>query len=382
MGLQSSLWLKSHVGSWDYSGDSQRVRHELTRSRYLSRHRPVARRRGGIGSEGNSNMRLLLSASRFSLSASVIALGAAWSAPASAQNSNPVTPTEAQQCSKLPTPQEQALCAQGAAQPEGTAAQSGDIATLPPQQVEKNKAQSGAIVVTGSRIRTSPYTSPDPITVINPDLERKGGASSTAEPLQENPVAAGSVQITDVISAGNFVNNGGPGVETLSLRGLGASRTLVLVNGRRAGPAGTRGSIDGFDLNVLPSTIIQSVDILKTGASSIYGSDAVAGVVNIHTKTATDGLVVRGFSSVPFKSGGGSWDVSGAWGKEFSRGHILIAVDYTHHDRLKRGDRDYLDCGHENLFDSTGLRHDIVDPRTGQPRCTGPIQNMLLIQDL
>ena len=327
-------------------------------------------------------MRLLSSASRFSLSASVIALGAAWSSPAFAQNPSPVTPTEAQQCAKLATPQEQALCAQGAAQPEGTAAQSGDIATLPPQQVEKNKAQSGAIVITGSRIRSSPYTSPDPITVINPDLELKGGASSTAELLQENPVAAGSFQITDVISAGNFVNNGGPGVETISLRGLGASRTLVLVNGRRAGPAGTRGAIDGFDLNVLPSTIIQSIDILKTGASSIYGSDAVAGVVNLHTKTATDGLVVRGFSSVPFKSGGGTWDVSGAWGKEFSRGHILVAVDYTHRDRLKQSDRDYLNCSTENLFDSQGLRHDVVDPRTGKGRCVGSIQNMLLFQDV
>jgi iron complex outermembrane receptor protein len=328
-------------------------------------------------------MRLIQSASRFALSASVIALGAAWASPASAaQNPSPVTPTEAEQCSKLTNPQEQALCLQGQAQPEGTAAQQGDIATLPPQQVEKNKAESNAIVITGSRIRTSPYTSPDPITVINPDLEIKGGASSTAELLQENPVAAGSFQITSVISAGNFVNNGGPGVETLSLRGLGASRTLVLVNGRRAGPAGTRGSIDGFDLNVLPSTIIQSIDILKTGASSIYGSDAVAGVVNIHTKTATDGIVLRGFSSVPFQSGGGTWDLSGAWGKEFSRGHVLVAVDYTHRDRLKRGDRDYLDCANENLFDSEGFRHDVVDPRTGKPRCVGPIQNMLLISDI
>jgi iron complex outermembrane recepter protein len=329
-------------------------------------------------------MRLFSSASRFTLSASVIALGAAWASPAFAQPTpqNPVTPTEAEQCSKLTNPQEQALCLQAQTQPEGSANQSGDIATLPPQQVEKNKAESNAIVVTGSRIRTSPYTSPDPITVINPDLEIKGGASSTAELLQENPVAAGSFQITDVISAGNFVNNGGPGVETISLRGLGASRTLVLVNGRRAGPAGTRGAIDGFDLNVLPSTIIQTIDILKTGASSIYGSDAVAGVVNIHTKTATDGLVVRGFSSVPFESGGGSYDVSGAYGKEFSRGHVLIAGDFTHRDRLKQSDRDYLNCSTENLFDSDGNRHDVVDPRTGKGRCVGSIQNMLLFQDV
>jgi len=331
-------------------------------------------------------MRLLSVASRFTVSASVIAFGAAWASPAFAQSPNPVTPTEAQQCSKLPTEQERALCIQGTAQPEGTADQSGDIATIPPQQAAKNKAQSGQIVITGSRIRTSPYTSPDPVTVINPELELKGGASSTAEILQTNPVAAGSFQLSDTVTGGNFLfsgADGGPGAESLSLRGLGADRTLILVNGRRAGPAGVRGSVAAFDLNVLPSVLIQSIDILKTGASSIYGSDAVAGVVNIHTKTATNGIELRGFSSFPFDSGGESQDISAAWGKEFGgRGHIMVAVDYNRQDRLKRGDRDYLNCGHENLFDEDGNRMDVVDPRTGKPRCVGPIQNMILVPNL
>ena len=328
-------------------------------------------------------MRCLSPASRFTLSASVIALGAAWAAPAFAQNPNPVTPNEAQSCANLPTPQEQALCLQAQTKPEGTADQQGDIATLPPQQVEKNKAESNAIVVTGSRIRTSPYTSPDPVTVINPELELKGGAASTAEILQTNPVAAGSFQLSQTVTGGNFLfsgADGGPGSQSLSLRGLGADRTLILVNGRRAGPAGVRGSVAAFDLNVLPSVLIQSVDILKTGASSIYGSDAVAGVVNIHTKTATNGIEVRGFASAPFQSGGGSEDISAAWGKEFGgRGHVMIAVDYNKQDRLKRGDRSYLDCAHENLFDPDGNRMDVRDPRTGEPRCVGPIQNMVLM---
>src|SRR5690349_4927211 len=265
-------------------------------------------------------MRVFSVASRFAVSASVIAFGAAWASPALAQNPNPVTPTEAEQCAKLATEQERALCVQGQAQPEGTADQSGDIATIPPQQAAKNKAASGQIVITGSRIRTSPYTSPDPVTVINPELELKGGASSTAEILQTNPIAAGSFQLSQTVTGGNFLfsgADGGPGAESLSLRGLGADRTLILVNGRRAGPAGVRGSVAAFDLNVLPSVLIQSIDILKTGASSIYGSDAVAGVVNIHTKTATNGIELRGFSSFPFESGGESQDISAAWGKEF-----------------------------------------------------------------
>ena len=326
--------------------------------------------------------------SRLSLSVSVLALGAVWASPASAQTAqNPVTPTEAQQCAKLSAPTERALCVQGQAQPQGTADQSGEMATFPPQQLAKNKAELGAIVVTGSRIRTSPYTSPDPVTVISPELELKGGASSTAEILQSNPVAAGSFQLTQSVTGGSFLfsgADGGPGAELLSLRGLGADRTLILVNGRRAGPAGVRGSVAAFDLNVLPRVLIQSIDILKTGASSIYGSDAIAGVVNIHTKQATDGFELSGFSSMPFESGGETQDISAAWGKKFGedRGHIMFAVDYNKQDRLRRNDRSYLDCGHENLVDKSGNRMDVLDPRTGQPRCVGPIQNMILVPNI
>ena len=89
------------------------------------------------------------------------------------------------------------------------------------------------------------------------------------------------------------MTNGGAGTETISLRGLGAERTLVLLNGRRAGPAGTRGAVSAFDLNVMPSSIVRQVELLKDGASSVYGSDAVAGVVNVLTKKSTDGLTCR-----------------------------------------------------------------------------------------
>lgn len=333
-------------------------------------------------------MRVFPSATRFAVSTSVIAFGVAWASSASAaQDTKPVTPAEAQQCATLPTPTERALCDQGQAQPEGSAAQQGELSTLPPQQVEKNKAESGSIVVTGSRIRTSPYTSPDPVTVISPDLELKGGASSTAEILQTNPVAAGSFQLTQTVTGGSFLfsgADGGPGAESLSLRGLGADRTLILVNGLRAGPAGVRGSVAAFDLNVLPRVLIQSIDILKTGASSIYGSDAIAGVVNIHTKQATDGIEIDGFSSMPFDPGGASQDISAAWGKKFGegRGHIMLAADYNKQDRLTRNDRSYLDCAHENLVDQSGNRMDVLDPRTGQPRCVGPIQNMILVPNV
>jgi iron complex outermembrane receptor protein len=94
------------------------------------------------------------------------------------------------------------------------------------------------IVVTGTRIRSPEFTSPDPVSRIDPTTAMREGKQSLGETLQSSPIAAGSTQITAAISS-NFVTNGGPGAQTIDLRGLGANRTLVLLNGRRAGPAGT-----------------------------------------------------------------------------------------------------------------------------------------------
>ncbi|MXO96019.1 TonB-dependent receptor [Erythrobacter aquimaris] len=228
------------------------------------------------------------------------------------------------------------------------------------------------ILVTGSRIRRSEATSSSPLQIIDPDIARRTGATDVAEIVQNSPIASGSSQITSAISV-NAVSNGGPGAETISLRGLGAERTLVLLNSRRAGPAGTRGGVASFDLNVLPSSIIQSVEILKDGASSIYGSDAVAGVVNLLTKRSTDGLELDGSVTLPFESGGEIYQVSAAWGKEFDRGHIMFAGEYYRQEELERQDRDYLGCDYDYLFrtEDGDERVDLIDPRTGSLACNG-----------
>jgi iron complex outermembrane receptor protein len=226
------------------------------------------------------------------------------------------------------------------------------------------------IVVTGSRIRQPEFTSPDPVASIDPALARREGKVDTADTLQSSPIAAGSAQVTAAISA-NLVTNGGPGAQTIDLRGLGPNRTLVLLNGRRAGPAGTRGGVSSFDLNVLPQSIISRVDILKTGASSIYGSDAVAGVVNIITKTDTKGLEIDANASMPFSSHGNQYQLSATWGKTFDRGHIMIAVDYYKQKEVARGDLSYLGCPEAFIFtdESHSQRADLIDPRTGKYHC-------------
>jgi iron complex outermembrane recepter protein len=234
---------------------------------------------------------------------------------------------------------------------------------------EETTPVEAGITVTGSRIRSvTPFNSPDPIAVLDPEIAKKEGRTDLASTLQGSSIAAGSTQVTAALSS-NFVTNGGPGAQTIDLRGLGANRTLVLLNGRRAGPAGTRGGVSSFDLNVLPLSIVNDIQILKTGASSVYGSDAVAGVVNIFTKNKLDGLTLDLNASVPFDSGGENFRISGAWGKVFDRGHIMIAGDYTKVQELKRGDRAYLACPEAYIFDEAGNRADLIDPRTGQPHC-------------
>jgi len=229
--------------------------------------------------------------------------------------------------------------------------------------------EPNAIIVTGSRIKQPEFTSADPVARIDPVIAQRQGKLDVASSLQSSPIAAGSTQITSAISS-NFVTNGGPGSQTIDLRGLGANRTLVLLNGRRAGPAGTRGGVSSFDLNVLPQSIVQRIDILKTGASSIYGSDAVAGVVNLITKTDFDGIQLDAFGNVPTKAGGEQFDASVMWGKKFDRGHVLVALDYFKQNELSRGQRKYLDCPEANIYRRGGKqRADLIDPRTGKYAC-------------
>lgn len=228
------------------------------------------------------------------------------------------------------------------------------------------------IVVTGSRIRRNEFTSAAPVQIIDPTIGELQGQFDTATLIQSSSVAAGSAQVTAAISS-NFVTNGGSGASTVSLRGLGAERTLVLLNGRRAGPAGTRGGVNAFDLNVIPQSVIGTVEILKDGASSVYGSDAVAGVVNILTKTDLDGLELDGFYQQPFKDGGEQLRGSAAYGKQFSRGHIQVAFDYFKQEEVARRDRKYLDCAEEYIFDpDTGDRADLRDPRPSGLNFSGP----------
>ena len=237
---------------------------------------------------------------------------------------------------------------------------------------DAEEAKSDAIeeiIATGSRIRKDVFSSSSPMDVIDIDEASVQGIANVGELLQNSTVAAGSPQVTAALSAA-FVENGGIGTSTISLRGLGANRTLVLLNGRRAGPSGTRGGVSSFDLSVLPLSTIERVEVLKDGASSIYGSDAVAGVVNIITRRE-DGGTFDGYVSAPSSSGGEQTRLSASWGRDFDRGGFRITADYNQQEELARGDRDYFNCRNDYVFDpDTGERADVIDPRTGTYKCS------------
>ena len=243
--------------------------------------------------------------------------------------------------------------------------------TTTPAETETETGPDGRVLdtvrVTGSRL-ANPYTSISPLDIISADSAALKGIADVGTLLQTATVAAGAPQVTAATSAA-FVQNGGIGAETISLRGLGANRTLTLINGRRAGPAGTRGGVSAFDLNAIPLSAVSNIEILKDGASSIYGSDAVAGVVNIITKKDA-GSEVDFFYSAPEESGGEQLRASATWsGNVTDRGNLLMSFDYYKREELAQGDRSYFSCGQPYIFNQDGSRADLIDPTTGTFKC-------------
>ena len=232
--------------------------------------------------------------------------------------------------------------------------------------------KDGDILVTGSRIRNSRYRGADPVTVLTRDDATANGFSTTTDLLQSNAVTNGTSQINNAY--GGFVTNGGPGANTLSLRGLGTSRTLILLNGRRLAPSGSRGAVGAADLNSLPNAMVDRIEVLNSGASSIYGSDAVAGVINVITRKKINGIELNGEVNVPQVGAGVQKRIAllfGASGDNFS---FDGSLEYYKRDPLTYADRDFTQCQVGNRLNGTGGgmgSGDFIDPATGKSKCYG-----------
>ena len=203
-------------------------------------------------------------------------------------------------------------------------------AATPPANVD-----ASTIIVTGSRISRTEATSNVPVSVLSSATIQNAGQTNLLDALRDLPIAGQSAGT----SASNFSNSGN-GEATINLRNLGSARTLVLINGRRS--VGVPGS-SAVDLNNIPADMIDHVEIVTGGASAIYGSDAVAGVVNIILKTnfkgievhAEDMLSSRGDSNTPHLSLLAGTDFAGG------AGHIVANFTYDKQDGVPSSDRAY-----------------------------------------
>ena len=218
-------------------------------------------------------------------------------------------------------------------------AQTADDEPVSVQPAADDVTESDEVVVTGSRLKKSTFSSTSPLQVISTEDANEQGLFSPVEILQTNSTASG--QQIDSTFAG-FVLDNGPGSETIDLRGLAASRTLVLINGRRVAPSGVEGAPTSPSINLLPRTMIDRVDILTDGASSVYGSDAVSGVVNAILKNDYDGLDVEIFADTPEEGAGQDYTIGLRYGKVGDRGFIGGAIEHTYIDPWTLADREFL----------------------------------------
>ncbi|PAJ72816.1 hypothetical protein CJF42_19090 [Pseudoalteromonas sp. NBT06-2] len=218
------------------------------------------------------------------------------------------------------------------------------------QEIEK-------IQVTGSRINRTDMESASPVTIISSDFIAQSGYTSVEEILSTQTATAGG-------SLGANSNNGSGGSATVNLRGMGTNRTLVLLNGRRMVSSGT-GADASVDLNTIPVAMIKSIEILKDGASAVYGSDAISGVVNIITKKDYEATAVIAEVSQTAKGDGTSSGFSMLHGMNFADGNLVLGAQYSKRGEVIQSDRDHVDPGCSSFLPSGSLGGKIPDGHGG-----------------
>jgi len=202
------------------------------------------------------------------------------------------------------------------------------------------------IQVTGSRLRQTEFATSAPIAVVGQDQFELTATVNTESLLNTLPQVVPGLDRTS--------NNPGNGTATVDLRGLGTNRTLVLVNGTRAIPA-TRGG--AVDINSIPTALIESVEVLTGGASAVYGSDAVAGVVNFKLKDDFEGVEVQAGYEVTEEGDAEIFNVDFTVGGNFAdgKGNVVFNFAYTDREDLFQGDREFSAVAFGDNADRNGL---------------------------
>lgn len=186
------------------------------------------------------------------------------------------------------------------------------------------------VVVTGTRIPRVQVETAAPVTVVGREEIQSSGKASVGDILQRLPEQSDGINTQ--------FNNSGDGSVRINLRGLGTPRTLILLNGRRVVPGGT-GADSSADMNTIPTQAIQRVEVLKDGASAVYGSDAVAGVVNIITRNNFSGTEVSGFLGTSQRGDGSLFDLGFTTGQSGDRGNVFFSAGFLGQQEVWAGER-------------------------------------------
>ncbi|WP_242106902.1 TonB-dependent receptor plug domain-containing protein [Luteimonas aquatica] len=201
------------------------------------------------------------------------------------------------------------------------------------------------VSVVGSRIKRSEIEGPSPVTILSSEQIEREGFNTVQDALETLTQATGDAQ-NEFNSSGGFTPNAG----VINLRGLGPGRTLLLVNGRRAAdyPFPYNGQSNFQNFNNIPAAAVERIEILAGGASAIYGSDAVAGVINVVLKTNYDGdqLKIRGQTST--RGGRDIGDVQWVGGKTGERSSLTYAFESYNAEPLFGYQRDFMDSAMDN----------------------------------
>jgi outer membrane receptor protein involved in Fe transport len=196
------------------------------------------------------------------------------------------------------------------------------------------------VLITGSRIKRLDQDGLGKVDVLTAEDFSRVGAVSVDQLMKMSPFTAGAQAGTE----SNYLSaKEGYGTASVNLRGLGASRTLVLVNGRRFVPGGS-GANSIVDINSIPVNIVERVETLLDGSSAVYGADAVAGVVNIITKRSYEGFKLDATYGATFENDAEFGDFSLLFGRESDTSGFVFSANYTNRKEARSKDRDFSEC--------------------------------------
>ena len=242
------------------------------------------------------------------------------------------------------------------------------------QEDDDSERKLGTVTVTGSLIQGTPEDAALPVDVLTAEDLRLQGSPSALDLIKSLPVSSGVLGDTNQFDGRA---QGSEGSGTVNLRGLGSSRTLVLLDGKRLAPNPFAFAGNGsVDTNILPLAAVGRIEILKDGAAATYGSDAVAGVVNFITRTGFEGFEVGGdYKFVDGSDGDYTVNAVGGWNTDF--GSFLLAAGYQHRSELAATERDWAvrdflenPQGGWSLVGNPGA----FAPRAANFAATGPVQ--------